>query len=1212
MIRPERQVVSLPSTARGSARRLLVGILAAATTLCAALTGVCGGVAAQAEGLADQGSSQGARIEISHDPQRQPEGWGRTPTTPEQAAAEGFHPDEQDPRFWYRDIEIVPREDKPTAEGLRYWVADEGDFVKPSDVAETYNAVSTYRNLTPVASVSAPGADGSDDAGAAVPQRNIGVFQAEGTRYFFTLNAGALMPTSEVDYIPQSPRYSPQTGFRDLPELGYIGTLLARVGLLSQTRVPAGSDYSRVRTALLAEYRELANNDVSGASALDPRLSKAEVKAVLQQLLTGGTVDGEVIEPQPDATHPDSRSDTYDPPAIGDARRGVLCGIEYAHSHYATGVELNSIGEIRSPGDLSQEDYTVRAVARLLIAYTEAAQAKGVGAVSTVPETLTSDEVTSVDEGNDTIFSITFNPSTAKTVLFCVPTTSAADRSKVSFLVDGHRRDWGLSLSLPGCGGMAATQGFVLDTDQPYRIRVPRDMSDALVEAFRHAWVYSSFTGSTLGMVAVPKSDYRFDESSGHWLVRQWARIPQHGEDRAVARTASGRYQALVGFQNQTTNVILAMGVNIAGVYSPEVLSFAEAAGERGQLWGYNNPEGDPSDQPALLYGDALRAQGMEIAGSADVRKRYRVPIRDHVVYRDLDPNTEYLAWGRLLATDELTVDPDTSSTTYADGSARSFSVDSTPVATGAATFVPANTVQAPATYRLDLGQGVIEEGRRYVIVETVSPAANVSNLDEVLSSRGAIPPTFKEEAPVLRHERTDDLSQTVYVVPETLRTQVEARGQRATVADQHHQAEAAVVHAGDLPTTDDGRVRIAVHDTVYYRGLDPRQSWIAQARLMRVADDGSLAPVRSRLVDLNPQSLPRAPGEQPRAASVYDGTMTTEELPEYTVDVDFADPEDPDGKVALAPGTYVVMEQVTPAENIANLDALRKAEATGAIIDPIVRDEARVIRHEDPLDAAQTFHLRIAEMMTRVAVTNVVPDTPGERPAQRRAALAGVDGAESSVPIRLTSDQLVTPKGEQRDAGQSYVEMTDTVILSQLQDGVYTLTGLLRKNGHDDDGSDDAVVGRSEDVVVRVSGVADGNPVVTASQTDGTAVPVTTDEAGMIRVPVAFAPLRVDSEGTYVVHEVLRRAHLDEDGHVLGTSELSDDELDKSDGDLILSHSDRDDLAQTLTIAPTSTTVMGLPHSGVDGTIVVLLLVVPGVAGLLGWGAARLRRRRA
>lgn len=841
--------MSVRSVLRRAPRRLAAGLAAAATVLSAGVATVAGSAPAQADDAASAAGASG-RIEISHDPAHQPAGWDTIPATETEAAAAGYTKDAASASdagaYWSRWIEIVPVGAAPSVEGLTYWVRDDGDFAAPGDTLNVPLEISEVTN--PTATYDVPNFTFGDDAeaGLTIPvtggQNEVITSRQQYSRIyrtFLTLNPNAALPAGSEVYTVQSTKYSPQTGFRSIPQLRYITPVLARqAGLFTPTtangtKVP---NYEAAYSAFKKAYTQLTDPAVpdSDAAQLDSRLTVGQVRATMRVLVSGGQIDGESVTPQSDADQmgltdqggtaegtpegatPATVAGSWDRVTLADNRRTALVNaIGYAQAHYTTGMQASDIEHLTIDAGPNTQRVT-RAITRMLLAYTEAStQAKIVEPLAGItPSSMTAE---ANDLGDKTIFTFRFQPSQASTITFNAPISL---EGKISFTSTAKRTS-------------SYQDTFALTATDTYTVTVSNDLSDRQRAALSNVTFSSeAFTHSSLYHTFMPKSDYARDAATGHWKVRQSVYVPAgtSGGDRASTPLAGTTTAApLISFQDATSTNKLVLTVALSIANPPELATRVTANGVTSSLGGVDGAE---QSRAAVLYPSDLTPASDSASGTV----HYTVDLSDELRYRYLENDgRDYLVWSRVMRT---TVGPD-----------GTIDVDPTPVATKVTTINP-TTMDDLTVDRVDFGAVPMAPGDAFVVYETITPTANVSNLEAAKAGRED--PRFISEAGVIRHEAADDFAQTVQVLDPALDTAASVTytdpGNRYRVVDVSGSAEGYDGASEDASVTLDRTdvapdskagtpLSVYVSDTVYYREIAEGTQLSLKACLYKVVD---------------------------------------------------------------------------------------------------------------------------------------------------------------------------------------------------------------------------------------------------------------------------------------------------------------------------------------------------------------------------------------
>lgn len=913
-------------------------------------------------------ASEQTRIEVSHD--RQPQGWGSVPHTAEEAAAQGYvykagwSPANEGGEgkstiysevtsggkdyghYWEREIEIVPVGEQPSVEGVTYYVRDEGDFPNP-DLAPKIQNIQNYwdpTNNTPNPAYRFT----NQSVTETFLSRNGGqvLLLKSGNQWFYCINPNSIAPSQLDSYMMVPTKYSPQTNFRDVPELTYIlRVLMKNTGIFPRANDPTSGAplWDDAYTALANEYKAIMSGTATKAT-LDPRLSVSEVKRYLDNLtINAGSapiVDGERMRAQADFEDPQRRDLAVALPSRDEEKRRVALGIEYTMVHYTQGMPLADLDQMEVESSISaskdeNSSITARAFVRLLVAYTQAARDKGLLS-SSHEKVLNIRNMTSHNDGSYTTFSFTFTDSDANTLVFKAPDnlTNKLEYVKNSYYAASYNDQKGSYIGY-----------YAFNKNATYQIRVNNDLTIEQRESLRNVVAeYTTNNSNMLGMSYMPRSTFRQDPKTGHWLVKQWVAVPKSvAPGASESKQGYSRGQQVAGFSDTSGATLLRMNLSLVPEPSLRTIVSASPVTTGVSISAtQTSPDGSTVAAPAVLS---------PMPAELGEKGTYAVAVKDTITYENLTVKQRYLAYGQLMK--------------IVEGQEPQVVAASSIQFT--ASEADANNSKANKV-TLHFGNIELETGTKYVVFEQVSPVNNVSNAS-LFTRDGAIAvnkatgkversPEYSQEEHVTRHENTDDLAQTIIVShPATVRTQVEADGVKAVLAGVDDNTEDAISQEvtlnsqsiidsgrGTVLTKSDGtisgKVRIPVVDHVRYTGLDSNKQYLVWGLLMKVvtASDGNsqATPVASKTVVFSPQNT--------SGTAINNGAITNaQSLYEAVIDVNF-------GQVTLETGaTYIVFEEVSPLSNVLNAASI--SERTPARY----KNERIVIKHRELNDAAQT-----------------------------------------------------------------------------------------------------------------------------------------------------------------------------------------------------------------------------------------------------------------
>lgn len=862
---------------------------------------------AHAVGNAAHLAQPSGRIEISHDPAAQPQGWNTAPTSEDEARSMGYTRESAGATnvgaYWSRWIEIVPAGSVPKIDSLTYYVKDDGDFSSPerSDRYLQNRPTEAQEISVPRASNDIPnftfGPDNSA-ANAAIPfygaQTQIVTSGYSTKRVFLTLNPNGALPTTSESYYAQSTKYSPQTGFKEVPQLRYITPILGKnAGLFPDPGATGAKepDYQTAYTKFRRAYMQLLDTSVADTEPayLDERMKVGEVRKAFRTLLNGGSLTNENVSPASDkgtAEDYDTVRTAFDR-VINNRQSAIVQALSYAQAHYLYGMRASDIDDFTLD---SGENTTVvtRAFARLLLAYTDASPS-----ASLIPPiagiAASSIDVKASELADKSVFTWRFQESQASEISVDIP---AQFRGKVTFSSTARKvRDYPLTYEL------TPHDTYTLEVVNNPARSGREDISGISFRSneFEHSSLYHTF---------MPKKDYKRDPVTGHWMVRQSYYVPSGKAqgDRARAPLAGTTTAApLISFQDASSHTALFYN---ADLYLPGRLlaSRVEAGGVTAHLYEVADAARDENEPsyPAVLYTANLTPKEGSAGGESGAR--YEVPVKDTLFYYGLESDRDYFVWSQVL--------PVSYSNTGAVGSVGDA------VLSHGHIFRPESTVDHTATYEISLGSVEInpDVSRHFVVFESVTPVANVMNLEEVLAGRAA--PEYRSNAAVIRHEEPEDRAQSfslydpkvatgVQVIAgsnssdNSADTQIFAAGVAGYTADKDSAVEISrenVALGSEFGTS----LRVGVRDVFYFENPEAGRQTRVEASLYELGETSGTGAAAERGIVGKPIATYTS---QPFTASNDPGKDYGTHIADF-------------GQVELTPGkSYVVYERLVATD---------------------------------------------------------------------------------------------------------------------------------------------------------------------------------------------------------------------------------------------------------------------------------------------------------
>ncbi|MDO4911414.1 MAG: VaFE repeat-containing surface-anchored protein [Corynebacterium sp.] len=962
--------------------------------------------------------------------------------------------------FYYRATEIVPIGDTPKASGVTRYVMDDGTFETPG----TTDAVGTNAMTTGATVGNTINYDFGSDAtvnsqylgaeknttGAPTGYAGISVAfyrpTSTGAGYLVCVTPTSFNPdTTWGDLVPMPARFTPQAGYNDRPELGYlVGQIYQTAGL--QANNASITNPAQVIAALQAAWTAVASG--VGNATLDSRLTNADIQAYATKTAEIGAITGPA-------------------PVFSDPSYFLTAMTQIVVQYYLQGVPLNTVLDdfrlnaivsgqsiTKSGASLNADNAALRNFARLLISYIETAREKD-SLSEGLPGDITATIAKSTTSGGTTTTTFNLgNVSGATELLVRIPS--------------------GVTLVSPSSStaSKAADQssGFVAIPAGTTSVTVSYPSTSNISSDTFYFKKYG--TGRVSGKLYSPSLSYQYDSTSGHWIalelvskqtnsnkVTKWAAqsmLMISGDDKPTSSLATAQIVAPT-----LSTVVSVNGTSSTSEKAVEVTAADAAKGLKvSDTVTYTNLSTDKDYMITATIMDATNSSSVtsasgvvasnasgsitnvvthdfkptDAAGSTTVdfgTVTKLDPSHTYVIYTTLTEKgkTDVLASGTdaadlaesfiigevksgtLSTTVGITGDDtrkasDSKELTVTRQEARTgvqvsdtityqnLVADTTYAVTGTLRNVTDNKDVKSVTVNQQSGTGSgtwtidfgvvsgLEVGKKYVVYETA-----VSTTDVTYATEDGSSTTGKQ---VIKHEDDEDKAQTV-VVDSTapaaeLRTSVSVKDGATTVATASPDAASNGTGITARPAiisadSADALTRTVV-DKVWYRGLIGNQEYTITGQLMDVTT-GTPTAVAEAKTTLTPST-----------ESMDDGAIVT-----LTFE-----------NVTITPGhTYVVYETATSNGTVTYTDD-SGTQQTGT----------HTVEHKNPSDQAQT-----------VVVYNVNPN-----PSLGTTVEAGGTKSAADAPVVVYS-----ASGD----GNAAVAVKDTVDYTGLTPGVeYTVTGTI------------------------------------------------------------------------------------------------------------------------------------------------------------------------
>ncbi|MDO4909509.1 MAG: VaFE repeat-containing surface-anchored protein [Corynebacterium sp.] len=982
--------------------------------------------------------------------------------------------------FYYRATEIVPVGDSPKISWVNQYVEDDGTFEAPGTTdGFSPNAMTTGATVGNTINYDF-GTDanlnsqylGAENNKTGAPTGYAGISVAfyrptsTGAGYLVCVTPTSFNPdTTWGNLVPMPARFTPQAGYNDRPELGYlVGELYQNAGL--QANSGSITNPSSVVSALQTAWNGVVSG--TGNATLDGRLTNSDIKAYADSKLGG--INGSA-------------------PSFSDNSYFLTAVTQTVVQYYLQGVPLENIlnsfrlnaivsgmSVVKSGSSLDSDNAALRNFAKLLIAYIETAREKGV-LDQPLPGDITATIAKSTASGGTT------------TTTFNLGNTSGATELLV-------RVPSGVTLASPSSSGSAtqsadASSGFVKIPTGTTQVTVTYP-SSANISADK--FLFKKYgTGRVSGKLYSPYASYQYDSASGHWVAIEL--VSKQMKSNKVTKWAAQTMLMIAGDNKPTTSLAtvqvvaptISTTLNVGGTDSSsskavEVKASEAANGLKvkdavsytnltsGTKYSLTSTIMDATSQDSVSSATGVKASNAGNSGSSNVvttdftaSAATGSQTVDFGTVTNLQPGHKYVIYTTLTEQGKSDVlasanDPTDLAESFSIGEVQSGKLSTTVGVSGDTTRVAsdstpltvsrqeartgvqftdtvkyenlvANTTYAvtgtlrnvtdgvdvkTVTVNQDSGTGNgtwsidfgvvsgLQVGKTYVVHETA-----VSTTDVTYPTDSGATTTGKQ---VVKHEDDNDKAQTV-VVDSTapaaeLRTSVSVKDGTSTVAtaspDAASNGTGITAQPAVITVNDNNGVSRTVTDKIWYRGLVGNQEYTITGQLMDVTS-GTPTEVTGATATTT---------ITPSMESMDDGAVTS-----LTFD-----------NVNIQPGhTYVVYETATSNGSVTYTDN-NGAQQTGN----------HVVEHKNPSDQAQTvvaYYVNPNALIRTTVTANNIASTE-DAPAVTYTA-NGADTA--SVPVKDT----VTYTG--LSTGVQY-KVTGTLMQVD-SNGVATSTGISKSS---------------------------------------------------------------------------------------------------------------------------------------------------------------------
>ncbi|MGI6216839.1 MAG: SpaA isopeptide-forming pilin-related protein [Coriobacteriales bacterium] len=456
--------------------------------------------------------------------------------------------------YYVRHTEIVPAGDEPSVEGVSRYVVDENlSFVEPGEGSST-TAPGTYlslgeSNLSPSYRFDPDSEKGPDlnesyldsTGTATVYLMPVDTTDEDGNAthdWYWCTNPTAAAPMTNSYYYELPFELSPQTQYDSGKEVMYLmNTVLENAGLNdTNTEAEAHSSTTGLPNlkvayqALRSEYIKAlsASSSSTEKTALDPNITYGQLHDKLMTLLEGGTIaEGTIYEQTITAQTDDYSADNVpDLSSTGywEAAHVSVLGIEYAFLSYLQGWPMDGMDVFQGGTNRiilgfvenNTRTYGARAMARILVAYAEAARDNGL--LDSVNANATFDLTTSDVTRADGTTTVTVKPDTTNVSSLSFEFPSGVT---VESMTNGGESVTPSSTSTDDSG--VTTYTFSDSSSFPDTIELSAATTD---ENILRDDVLFTAVGSTktVAKTFVNSNDLYQDSTTGHWVVREFVR----------------------------------------------------------------------------------------------------------------------------------------------------------------------------------------------------------------------------------------------------------------------------------------------------------------------------------------------------------------------------------------------------------------------------------------------------------------------------------------------------------------------------------------------------------------------------------------------------------------------------------------------------------------------------------------------------------------
>lgn len=711
------------------------------------------------------------RVDASTLP-REAQSWGNAPKNDEDAKLLGFTgkkeewiPDRNEKmHFYVRYTEIVPKGDVPKSKKTIYYVKDDGTFIDP-------NKAPTMRSpLRPLpvfwfgdTALPTPAYTFTDDTlkYEYLPRNgyaNVVVFYGRergnvsagspildmSDTYFYCINPNSVDPFKNAIYVQEPTKFTAQTNFRDLTEFPYImEVVMKNTGL--DKRSGNKPDFYKALSNIFDDYNLIVSGKGSRdqASTFDPRLTLGEVKEQFDKIWLSkerapfAIVDGEKILPQKDRS--EDRFFWIDIKKFwsSDIDDTLALGLEYVFNHYAQGFPLGGIDRfigLKGFWGTEAPDRTLgaRATARIVASYVEAARKKG------FLDPLHSSSLNREDE------------MIAAKVVNVEPKDMADKTYKVTVQLNYTDNRFSNVSGTPPLMALLTKQGLTSDDAQmfydegctepveyagfynlnPEKVKEHNKKVYLILKDPKEGDIGISFVKNYMkdfyGRTWIDKSNFEFDEESGHWLSLDYRAYHPTYKDYSMWGMTRGQQ-------------VLHFARNMSYVAASANLFFVDTRVQT----------------KAIVYEAAGDGKGNKVSegGSDKIQTVYpgEYYIADRLSSNTFKPGKEYVVRTTLKQKAGLEKDDKT-------------------IATVTQKFTAPDTPDAEGNYVTEIGVGKfkLEPGQTYVLFEEVGLVDDWNTTDPD-SDKWVVPENKKNL--IITHNDRDDKAQSITAIDRSFAT---------------------------------------------------------------------------------------------------------------------------------------------------------------------------------------------------------------------------------------------------------------------------------------------------------------------------------------------------------------------------------------------------------------------------------------------------------